>query len=123
MAQLGEANHDHIKVRLFSLSSTGIAFSWFSALAPNSMHTWFHLAQKFHEHFFAREIELKLSNLTSVRQKQDESVSDYVKRFRNTRNRCYSLVITERDMADLVFNGLRSYLKERLEGHEFLSVG
>jgi hypothetical protein len=38
LAQLGEANHDHIKVRLFSLSLTGVAFSWFSALAPNSIH-------------------------------------------------------------------------------------
>ena len=48
---------------------------------------------------------------------------DYVRRFRNTRSRCYSLVITERDMADLVLNGLRSHLKEKLEGYEFLSVG
>ena len=86
LAQLGKANHDHIKVRLFSLSLTGVAFSWFSALAPNSIHTWFHLEQKFHEHFYAGEIELKLSHLTSVRQKHDESVSDYIKRFRNTRN-------------------------------------
>ena len=59
----------------------------------------------------------------SVRQKHDESVSDYIKRFRNTRNRCYSLAITERDMADLVFNGLRTYLKEKLDGHDFSSVG
>ena len=43
LAQLGEANHEHHKVRLFSLSLTGTAFSWFSALAPNSIHTWFHL--------------------------------------------------------------------------------
>ena len=77
------------------------------------------MEQKIHEHFFTSEIELKLSHLTLVRQKHDESISDYVKRFRNTRNRCYSLVITEKDMADLVLNGLRSYLKERLEGNEF----
>ena len=58
LAQLGKANHDHIKVHLFSLSLTGVAFSWFSALAPNSIHTWFHLEQKFHEHFYAGQIEL-----------------------------------------------------------------
>ena len=28
----------------------------------------------------------------------------------------------ERDMDDLVLNGLRSHLKEKLEGHEFMSV-
>ena len=123
LAQLGEANHEHHKVRLFSLSLTGTAFSWFSALAPNSIHTWFHLEQKFNEHFYAGEVELKLSHLTSVKQKPDESVSDYIKRFSNTRNQCYNLVITERDMADLVLNGLRSHLKEKLEGYEFMSVG
>ena len=123
LAQLGEANHEHHKVRLFSLSLTGTAFSWFSALAPNSIHTWFHLEQKFHEHFYAGEVELKLSHLTSVKQKPDESVSEYVKRFRNTRNRCYSVAMTERDMADLVLNGLKSHLKEKLEGYEFMSAG
>ena len=65
---------------------------------------------------------LKLSHLTSVRQKHDESVTDYVKRFRDTKNRCYSLVITERDMADLVLNGLRTHLKEKIEGYEILRV-
>ena len=27
-----------------------------------------------------------------------------------------------KDLADLAFNGLRSYLKERLEGYDFFSV-
>ena len=71
---------------------------------------------------YSSDNELKLSHLTSVRQKHDESITDYVKRFRDTKNRCYSLVITERDMADLVLNGLRTHLKENIEGYEFLSV-
>ena len=67
LGRLGEGNHDHIKVRLFSLSLTGVVFFWFSPSAPNSMHSWFHLEQIFHESFLAGEIELKLSHLTSVR--------------------------------------------------------
>ena len=78
-----------------------------SALPYSSINTWFHLEKKFHKHFYSGDNELKLSHLTSVRQKHDESVADYVKRFRDTKNRCYSLVITERDMADLVLNGDR----------------
>ena len=36
--QLGEAGfNDALRVRLFSLSLTGTAFSWFSSLAPNSI--------------------------------------------------------------------------------------
>src|SRR3954466_7509611 len=102
LAQLGEATHEHDKVHLFSLSLTGTAFSWFSALAPNSIHTWFHLERKFHEHFYVGEVQLKLSHLTSTKQKPDESVFEYIKRFRNTRNQSYRLAMTERDMADLV---------------------
>jgi len=66
--------------------------------------------------------ELKLSHLTAVRKKHDESVTDYVKRFRDIKKRCYSLVITERDLADLVLNGLKTHIKERLESYEFLNI-
>ena len=87
-----------------------------------SINTWYHLEKKFHEHFYSGDNELKLSHLTSVKQKHDESVADYVKRFRDTKNRCYSLVIMERDMAGLVLNGLRTHIRERIEGYEFLNV-
>jgi hypothetical protein len=68
-------------VCLFPLSITGTAFSWFSDLPYGSINTWYHLEKKFHEHFYSGDNELKLSHLTSVRQKHDESVTDYVKRF------------------------------------------
>jgi hypothetical protein len=123
LAQSGEAGStDELKVRLFPLSLTGTAFSWFSALSPGSITTWLQLEQKFHDHFYSGDNELKLSHLTSVRQKHDESVSDYVKRFRDVKNRCYSLVIGERDLADLVLNGFKTHIKEKLEGYEFLTV-
>ena len=41
VAQLGEASFSNsLRVRLFSLSLTGTAFSWFSALPPNSVRSW-----------------------------------------------------------------------------------
>ena len=40
VAQLGEAmSSDSLRVRLFSLSLTGTAFSWFSSLPPNSVRS------------------------------------------------------------------------------------
>jgi hypothetical protein len=63
-----------------------------------------------------------LSHLTWVKQKHDEPVTSYIRRFRKTKNRCYNLVISERDLAALDFNGLRSHIKEKLEGHEFIDV-
>jgi hypothetical protein len=72
--------------------------------------------------FIAGKNELKLSHLTSIKQQHDESVVNYIKRFRDTKNRCFGLIISDNDFADLAFNGLHSYVKEKLEGHLFTSI-
>jgi hypothetical protein len=78
LAQLGEAGSvEALRVRLFSLSLTGIAFAWFSSLPAHSIYGWELLEQKFHEHFYSGSSEAKLANLASVRQTCDELVSDY----------------------------------------------
>ena len=53
---------------------------------------------------------------------RDESVNDYIRRFHDTKNRCFSVNIAEKDLADLAFNGLRSHIKEILEGYNFFTV-
>jgi hypothetical protein len=65
---------------------------------------------------------LRLSDLTAIRQKHNETMPEYFWRFRETRNKCYNLTIGEKDLADLAFVGLSSYLKEKLEGQNFLDV-
>jgi hypothetical protein len=80
------------------------------------------LEERFHEYFYNGEIELKLSDLTIVRQKYSQTVTEYIKQFRETRNKCYSLTVRERDLADLALAGLSSYLREKLEGMEFADV-
>jgi hypothetical protein len=114
--------NDIHRVRLFPLSLSSTAFNWFTSLAPNSISTWAHIEEKFHEYFYNGEMELKLSDLTSVRQKYNESVVDYIRRFRETRNRCYGLIVGERDLADLDMAELLSYLRDKLEGQEFTDV-
>jgi hypothetical protein len=66
-------------VKFFPLSLTGTAFNWFTSLAPNSINTWAQLEERFHEYFYNGETELKLSDLTSVRQKYTETVSEHQK--------------------------------------------
>jgi hypothetical protein len=39
--------------------------------------------------------------------------------FREVRNRCYNLTIAEKDLVDLAFAGLTSYLRDKLDGKEF----
>jgi hypothetical protein len=110
------------KIRLFPLSLSGTGFNWFTSLALDSINTWPCLEQKFHNYFYNGKVELRLSDLTLVRQKYNESTLEYLKRFREMRNRCYNLTIGEKDLADLTFAGLASHLKEKMEGHDFVDV-
>jgi hypothetical protein len=101
-AQLGGAGvYNALKVHLFSLSLTGTAFAWFSSLAPGFIISWDMLERKFHDHFYSGSIQLKLMDLTSVRQARDETVSAYIKRFKETKNLCFNLSITDTDHADI----------------------
>jgi hypothetical protein len=85
--QCGEVSSSDIyKLRLFSLSLSSAAFTWFISLRPNSIYNWSDLEQKFHDYFFTDETELKLSHLTLVKQNSNEMVSEYIRRFKYTRN-------------------------------------
>jgi hypothetical protein len=57
-----------------------------------------------------------------MKQKHNEPATDYIRRFRDTRNWCFNLNISEKDLADLAYSGLTPYLKEKLESHVFSDV-
>jgi hypothetical protein len=88
---------DMHKIRMFPLYLTGAAFNWFTSLPPNSIDSWVSLEQKFHNYFYNGEVELRLSDLTSLRQKYTKTVSDYLRWFRVVRNRCYNVTIEEKN--------------------------
>ena len=71
------------------------------------------MERKFHDRFYNGHNKAKLSDLASVRQGQDEPASDYFRRFKDIKNRCFNLTVSEKELADLAFDGLRSYLKKR----------
>jgi hypothetical protein len=60
-----------------------------------------------------------LTDLTLVRQNKEESVSDYLKRFKEVKNRCFNMSLTDSDLVDLAARGLRPAIRDRLEGIEF----
>jgi hypothetical protein len=123
LAQLGElADTEAFRVRLFSLSLIETAFAWYATLPPNSILSWGDLEQNFHDHFFSGDYELDLVDLVALWQGKDESINEYIRRFRDTRNRCFQIHLAEKQLAGLAFNGLRYYLKERLEGIRFFTL-
>ena len=86
--------------RINENSATSHAPSFASAaniLPPNSVHTWNESEQRFNNHFYSGGNEAILTDLTSVKQGRDESVDDYFIRFKDVKDRCFSLSISERD--------------------------
>ena len=51
-----------------------------------------------------------------------EGVAENIRKFRDIRNWCYSLTISDRDLANLVFAGLLDLHKEKLDEQEFSDV-
>ena len=102
--QCGEAAHnDALKVRLFSMSLLGSAFMWFTTLPANSILYWADLEKQFHQFFYSSICEMKLTGLTSLRQRNDEIVAAFIQRFRDVKNRCYSLVLSDQQLAEIAF--------------------
>jgi hypothetical protein len=107
---------------MFYLSLYGTTFNWFTSLAPNSIFTWAQLEQKFYKYFYSDDTELRLSHLTTIKQKHNKPTAHYIRRFRDTRNRCFNLNIFDKDLADLAYSGLSPHLKEKLESHVFMML-
>jgi hypothetical protein len=57
-----------------------------------------------------------------MKQNHNEFITDYIRRFRDTRNRWFNLNIYDKDIADLAYSGLSSHLKEELKSHAFFDV-
>ena len=73
-------------MRLFPLSLSGSAFSWFSSLPHESVESWDDLGNKFHHYFYSGTIEKDIGDLIEVRQGSNELGGDFLQRFREIRN-------------------------------------
>ena len=78
------------------MSLSGSAFTWFTMLPAN-------LEKQFHQFFYFGIEEMKLTDLTNLRQRNDESVTAFIQRFRDVKNRCFSLVLSDQHLAEVAF--------------------
>ncbi|KAK1618857.1 hypothetical protein QYE76_024374 [Lolium multiflorum] len=123
LAQLGPASvSDQLRVRLFSQSLTGSAFGWYTSLPANSIQTWKQLEEQFHMQYHSEASDSGIADLAQLRQKRGETVTEYIQRFRNLRNRCYSVRITEKEAVELAVAGLATQLKDMASQADYPSL-
>ncbi|KAK1685893.1 hypothetical protein QYE76_046741 [Lolium multiflorum] len=123
LAQLGLISvSDPLRVRFFAQSLTGSAFGWYTSLPPNSVHTWKQLEEQFHMQYHSEATEAGIADLTQVRQRRGETVSEYIQRFRTVRNRCYSVRLSEKEAIDLAVLGLATPIKDLTSQAEYSSL-
>jgi hypothetical protein len=80
------------------------------------------LEQQFHNYFFSGIHEIKISDLTRLKQKNDETIARFVQRFIEVRNKCYSLNLGDKQLAELAFQGPLPTLREKYASHDFESL-
>jgi hypothetical protein len=124
LMQLGEASADEaFRIRYFPLSLTGLAFTWFTSLPAHSICSWKDLEQKFHAHYYTGNNEKKLIDLTTLRQRNNETPMEFLKRFRETKSMCFSLNILDDQLAGMAVAGVLPAIRVKLFGMEFDDLG
>jgi len=49
-------------------------------------------------------------------------VAAFIQRFRDVKNRCFSLVLSDQQLAEVAFQGLLPHIKEKYASQEFYSI-
>ncbi|XP_050875746.1 uncharacterized protein LOC127079408 [Lathyrus oleraceus] len=83
------SNNENLQMKFFPSSLTKNAFTWFTTLPQNSIHSWNQLEKMFHEQFYMGKTKISLKELASVRRKFTEPIDDYLNRFRLLKARCF----------------------------------
>jgi hypothetical protein len=65
---------------------------------------------------------MKITDLTRLKQRNDETVVGFVQRFREVRNKCYSLNLGDKQLVELAYQGLLPTLREKYVSHNFESL-
>ena len=115
------AASEALKLKLFPSSLTKEAFSWFTTLAPNSIRSWVQLERQFHEQFYRGEVRIAIAELSSIKREQNESIDDYLTRFRKLKSRC-TTPIPEVELVKMVVRGLDYLTKKKVLDHHIVDM-
>jgi hypothetical protein len=78
---------------------------------------------KVHAHYYTSSNEKKLIDLTSLRQRNNETPMEFLRRFRETKSMCFSLNVPDDQLAGMAVAGMLPAIREKLFGMEFDDLG
>jgi hypothetical protein len=81
------------------------------------------LEQKFHAHYFSGSTEKKLINLTTLKQRHNETPLEFLRRFREVKGMCFLLTLPDDQLADMAVARMLPAVREKLFGMEFDNLG
>jgi hypothetical protein len=81
------------------------------------------LEQKFHAHYFIGSNEKKLIDLTTLKQRNNETPMEFLRRFTETKSMCFSLNIPDDQLVGMAVAGLLPATQKKLFGMEFYDLG
>src|SRR5436853_4115402 len=75
--------NDPVRTRLFVSTLKGPAFEWFCKPPKGSITCWDDLEALFLSRFFEEEVDINMHTLLLTKQKEGESIKEYIERFRD----------------------------------------
>ena len=121
-AQLKElGSNPRVKLKLFPTTLTGVAFEWYSNLPPNSVQDWAKMEALFHSQFYQPISEVTVADLARVKQKPDEKVDQFVRRFNKARAMC-KVQIPDIEYVRIAQDGLTPELRKKFGTDDFKSL-
>jgi hypothetical protein len=91
-------------------------------LGLDSIRTWKQLEEQFHVQYHSEAAEAGIADLAQVRQKRGETVAEYIQRFKEVKNRCYSIRISEKEAVELATLGLVKPIRDLVFQLQFNSL-
>jgi len=101
-------------VRFFPLSLSGPTLLWFASLPHNSIEGWEDLETKFYHYFDSGVMKKGIIDLVDVSQRNNKSTLHYLQRFKEVRNQCYTLTLSEAKLVNIAIRELMLATKEKI---------
>src|SRR3954463_10241724 len=106
------SNNKAMMTRLFFGALQGVAFEWFKHLRPGCIKSWNDLERRFLHRFPDCDLEVSSVTLASIKQKEGESVREYIERFRRTAGRTRG-GLPQKEQVEFCRQGLRRDMRHR----------